>query len=90
MQLGRVVGHVWSTRKEESLVGVKFLIVRVIEKLPDEGDKILVAADMIGAGVGEKVLIARGSSARRSSGLNNAPIDASVIGIVDEQSKEAN
>ncbi|MCL4441029.1 MAG: EutN/CcmL family microcompartment protein [Firmicutes bacterium] len=88
MQLGRVVGHVWATRKDEALTGVKFLVVRIIEKLPEEGDKILVAADTIGAGVGEKVLVARGSSARRLSGLLQAPIDASVIGIIDEETGE--
>ena len=93
MLLGKVVSNVWSTRKEESLTGIKFMIVEILETLPDldEDEKkerrrarrVIVAADLVGAGIGEKVLVSEGSSARRISGLQDTPIDAAVVGIID-------
>jgi carbon dioxide concentrating mechanism protein CcmL len=83
MLLAKVRGTVVSTCKEPSLSGVKFLMVQLIsdagEPLPDYE----VAADVVGAGVGEWVLITRGSGARMHEGYRDRPVDAAVIAIVD-------
>lgn len=78
MIIGRVVGNVWATRKVESLSGLKFMIVNL------ENGSSIVACDGIGAGVGDKVLITKGSSAGRYSDFKDVPIDAVIIGIIDE------
>ena len=82
MIIGKVVGTVISTRKDAALVGNKFLIVEPVEEM-DESKKKIVAIDNVGAGIGEIVLIATGSAAR----VNNekAPIDAAIVGIVDNR-----
>ncbi|WP_333529691.1 EutN/CcmL family microcompartment protein [Desulfotomaculum sp. 1211_IL3151] len=93
MLIGRVVSNVWSTRKVDSLSGIKFMIVEILDTLLDaeEEDKrkkrrnVLVAADLVGAGVGEKVLITSGSSSRRIKEFEEVPIDAAIIGIIDEK-----
>ena len=82
MIIGKVVGSVVSTRKSEKLVGNKFMIVEPLENMCDT--KRLVAIDHIGAGIGEVVLVAQGSAARRGCGAETAPIDAAIVGIVDE------
>ena len=81
MLLGRVVGSVISTRKNEKLVGCKFMIVEPLNqgKLPQR----LIAVDNIGAGVGETVMVACGSAARLACAAD-MPVDAAIIGIVDE------
>ena len=83
MIIGKVVGSVFSTRKSEKLVGNKFMIVRPEESMNSEGND-LVAIDIIGAGIGEKVLVARGSAARIGCDLKEAPVDAAIVGIIDE------
>lgn len=85
MRVAKVIGNIWATRKEERLSGLKLLLVKPINVL-DETDDLLpmVAADIIGAGVGETVLIVNGSSARSAAGDMNIPVDASVVGIVDD------
>ncbi len=83
MLMGRVVGHIVSTRKNEKLVGSKILEVRLIENAT-ETDKYLVAIDSVGAGIGERVLIATGSAARLALDNTAAPTDAVIVGIVDE------
>ncbi|HHU31870.1 MAG: EutN/CcmL family microcompartment protein [Zhaonellaceae bacterium] len=86
MLIGKVINNIWSTRKDESLVGLKLLIVQVLDSLTEEdGGRILVAVDLIGAGIGEKVLITQGSSARRMRGFEDVPIDAMIVGIIDEK-----
>lgn len=85
MVIGTVVDSIWSTRKDEALVGLKFMAVKLIGG-KDEG-KIIVAVDTIGAGIGERVLICQGSSARRMPRLENAPIDSTIVGIIDEDCK---
>lgn len=80
MKLGRVIGNVVSTNKEISLVGFKLLIVKF-----EGSEETLVAADRIGAGIGTKVLVTQGSSANIHLEKNNIPIDASIVGIVDEK-----
>ena len=84
MILGKVIGTVWSTRKDENLVGSKFLIVRQIDINYKPKDNIVVAVDSVGAGVGEIVLYASGSSARQTNITHNKPVDAVIMAIVDK------
>lgn len=83
MQLGKVVGTVVSTRKDEELVGLRFLVVRELDAQMAETGKMVVAADAVGAGVDEVVLYASGSSARQTTATNNRPVDATIMAIVD-------
>ncbi|MBO5247065.1 MAG: EutN/CcmL family microcompartment protein [Eubacterium sp.] len=83
MIIGKVVGSVISTRKNENLVGNKFLIVEPIQSMSRGTDR-LVAIDNVGAGIGEVVLVATGSAARIGCGMESAPIDAAIVGIIDE------
>ena len=83
MIAGKVVGSVISTRKCENLVGNKFMIVDVLDHMQTSG-KQLIAIDKIGAGIGEYVLVAQGSAARIGCGMSDAPIDAAIVGIIDE------
>ncbi len=86
MKVGIVIGNIWATRKEEKLSGLKLLIVQQVNLITGDTDGTpVVAADIIGAGVGEKVLVVSGSSARTASGGQDIPVDAAVIGIVDDQ-----
>ena len=82
MLVGKVVGTIVSTRKNEKLVGSKFMVIEPIEKLGDPSKKI-VAIDNVGAGIGEVVLVATGSAARIGCDMQNAPVDAAIVGIVD-------
>lgn len=84
MKVGRVINNIWATRKEESLVGVKLLIVELLDRRDNEPGTVIVAADIIGAGIGEKVLVSEGSSARMMGGLIDTPIDCIIVGIIDE------
>lgn len=83
MQLAKVVGTVVSTRKEPSLDGLKFLLVRGVDEEGKVTGNPLVAADAVGAGPDEIVLIASGSSARQTLATDKRPVDAVVMGIVD-------
>lgn len=83
MIVGTVVGCIVATRKNEKLVGGKFLIVEPHEKMGKELGRI-VAIDNVGAGVGEIVLVALGSAARIGCNMNDSPVDAAIIGIVDD------
>ena len=83
MIIGKVIGSVVSTRKNENLVGNKFMIVEPVEKMSAKNSQ-LVAIDNIGAGIGEYVLVARGSAARIGCGKETAPVDAAIVGIVDD------
>ncbi len=84
MIVGKVTGSIVSTRKCENLIGNKFMIVEPISSMKGENSRF-VAIDNIGAGVGEIVLVATGSAARIGCGLPDAPIDAAIVGIVDEE-----
>lgn len=96
MILARVVGNVWSTRKEELLCGLKFLIVQPLNvNFAKNGKKILktrgdtiIAADRIGAGNSEIVMLVSGSSARQSLEDNRTPIDTMIVGIIDKETFE--
>ena len=81
MMIGKVTGSIISTRKQENLVGNKFMIVEPLEAMA--GVASIVAIDNIGAGIGETVLVALGSAARIGCGMPEAPIDAAIVGIVD-------
>lgn len=83
MLIGKVVGSVVSTRKCDNLVGNKFMIIDVLDHMRS-GAKQLIAIDKIGAGIGEYVLVAQGSAARIGTGMKDAPIDAAVVGIIDD------
>ena len=83
MVLAKVVGTVVATRKEHSLEGLKLLLVRVVDEEGKETGANIVAADAVGAGPGEIVLIASGSSARQTTMTDKRPVDAVVMAIVD-------
>ena len=84
MLLAQVVGTVVSTQKEPSLRGLKFLLLRDVDIEGEPATKTVVAADAVGAGVGEMVLYACGSSARQTKYTDNRPVDAIVMAIVDQ------
>jgi len=83
MQLARVVGTLVATRKDEKMEGLKFLIVRPITTDGQDTSNALVAVDAVGAGVGEVVMIATGSSARQTVMTDRRPCDAVIMAIVD-------
>lgn len=83
MIVGKVVGSVVSTRKSEKLIGQKFMIVEPLQHMK-AGLEQMIAIDIIGAGVGEYVLVALGSAARIGCGEETAPIDAAIVGIIDD------
>jgi len=83
MLLGRVVGTLVSTNKEPSLEGLKFLVLRPLDIDGKEASGYRVAADAVGAGLGEVVLYATGSSARQTAVTDKRPCDAVIMAIVD-------
>ena len=76
MKLGTVVGAIWATRKAQCLQGQTFLVVQ-------SGEESIVAADHVGAGEGDRVLLATGTVASRY--CMDAPVDAAIVAIVDEK-----
>ena len=85
MIIGKVIGSIVSTRKNENLVGHKFMIVEPVSSMRDEkGAKSFVAIDNVGVGFGVIVLVATGSAARIGCGFEKSPIDAAIVGIVDD------
>ena len=83
MNLAKVMGTVVSTQKEESLVGLRFLVLGVVDGDGRPTGATVVAADVVGAGVGEMVLFASGSSARQTRATDKRPCDCVVMAIVD-------
>jgi microcompartment protein CcmK/EutM len=81
--LAKIVGTVVATRKDPRLVSNKLLVARPMDPRGKAEGGYLVAVDTVDAGVGETVLIVSGSSARMAAGLKDCPVDAAVIGIVD-------
>lgn len=82
MIICRVIGHVWATKKEERLNGLKLMVVQ--EDAPDKRKKdIHVAVDTVGAGIGEQVLVVSGSTARKAFGRDDVPADMAIVGIID-------
>jgi len=86
MQLARVVGTVVSSRKEPNMTGLKLLVVRPLDEEGRETGNALVAADAVGAGPDEVVLIAAGSSARQTEATDKKPVDLVILAIVDSWS----
>lgn len=84
MLLGRVVGTVVATRKEPELEGLKLLLVRAADVEGKATGGLVVAIDAVGAGEGEVVLYASGSSARQTSVTKDRPVDATIMAIVDQ------
>ena len=84
MQLARVIGTVVATRKDPRLVSSKLLIARPMDPRGKAEGGYLVAIDTVDAGIGETVLIVSGSSARMAAGLKDCPVDAAVVGIIDD------
>ena len=84
MIIGKVVGSVVSTRKNDNLIGNKFMIIEPIPSLKLENR--IVAIDNVGAGIGEFVLVAQGSAARIGCNMEKVPIDAAIVGIIDDGS----
>lgn len=96
MEIGTVIGSVWATKKSDKIVGQKFLVVELLRRkntgsayLQERtdssglcGGELMVAADTIGAGIGDLVLLSRGHAARLLAG-EQVPVDASVAGIID-------
>lgn len=83
MVTARLIDNIWATRKADSLEGLKFMLAEIIGGGTQNGKRIVVA-DIISAGIGDRVLVVMGSSARRMVGNDDIPIDAAVIGIIDE------
>ncbi len=84
MLLGKVVGTVVATRKEPTLEGSKLLLVRGLDLEGKTTSTLVVAVDAVGAGVGEVVLYASGSSARQTEATKDRPVDATIMAIVDQ------
>lgn len=88
MILGKVIGTVWATRKDEQLRGLKLQMVCELEIDGTPKSKVIVAVDSVGAGIGETVLFVQGSSARQTEVTKNKPIDAVIVAIVDKMDIE--
>ena len=84
MLLAKIVGTVVATRKDPRLVSSTLLVVRPMDPRGKAEGNYLVAIDTVDAGVGETVLVVSGSSARMASGMKDCPIDAAIVGIVDQ------
>lgn len=83
MFLARVVGTVVATRKDPRLESQKLLLVVPVDPHGEEEGGYVVAVDTVNAGYKETVIVVRGSSARMAEGMNERPVDASIVGIVD-------
>ena len=88
MQLGRVIGDVVVTRKDETLTGLKLLVVQPLTPEREPAGRTLVAADAVGAGVGEIVFFVRGKEASFPFYPVEPPVDAGIVGIVDHWTVE--
>lgn len=84
MMICKVIGNVWATKKEDSLEGKKLMVVMQTDTYGEsEQGESFVAADVVGAGIGERVLVVNGSTARKALGGDSVPIDAAIVGIID-------
>jgi len=84
LHIGRVIGTVVATRKDEKLVGTKLMVTQPLnlELLP-KGDP-LIAVDTVGAGIGELIIFVTGTASRIAAKKMDSPIDAAIVGIIDE------
>ena len=83
MILGKVIGTIWATRKDEEMVGMKLQIVKHVDLDYKLKDSFVVAVDTVQAGVGDIVLVVSGSSARQTAVTKNKPVDAVIVAVVD-------
>lgn len=83
MIICEVVGNIWATKKEATMEGAKLMMVKQIDYFSAKESEVFVAADIVGAGIGETVLVVSGSTARRALGRDEVPIDTVIVGIVD-------
>lgn len=84
MYIGKAIGTVVATRKDENLVGSKLLIIQPLNVDLEPNGESLVAVDTVGAGIGELVLYTKGTAARIAARKMDAPMDVSIVGIIDE------
>ena len=82
MIIFKVIGHVWATKKEPNLEGLKLMVVKE-EPTDKPVQETFVAADVVGAGIGEQVLVVSGSTARKALGRDEMPVDMAIVGIID-------
>lgn len=83
MRMGLVTGTIVATQKDQNLVGCKLLIIQQINGKGEVIGNEEIAVDAFGAGIGEKVMLCSGSTARSVLGNPNAPIDLTIVGIID-------
>lgn len=83
MLICKVVGNVWATKKEDSLNGLKLMVVKQIDYYSKNEGSPFVAADIVGAGIGEQVLVVSGSTARKIFHRKEVFVDAVIVGIID-------
>jgi microcompartment protein CcmK/EutM len=83
MMIAQVIGTVVSSQKESTLEGLRLLVCQPVNAGGEKVGSTVVAADAVGAGVGEMILFATGSSARQTVATQNRPVDAVVMAIVD-------
>jgi ethanolamine utilization protein EutN len=88
MQLARVIGAVVATRKDPRLEGKKLLVCRTVNVDGSDESGYVIAVDTVSAGYRENVLVVQGSSARMAAGCADTPVDAAIVGIVDEVSQD--
>ena len=89
MYLAKVIGTVVSTSKDERLIGFKLMLTRRVDENGAATGAPEVCVDTVGAGTGETILVTKGSSARFAADRANAPLDATIVGIVDSVEIEA-
>ena len=82
MITAKLIDNIWATRKADTLNGYKLMLVEVIGRT--NGGQRMVVVDIISAGIGDRVLVTTGSSARRMLGDDNVPVDAVIVAIIDE------
>ena len=84
MLLGKIAGTVVSSQKDDNLQGLRFMLVEEMDVDLKVTGKMVVAVDAVGAGVGEVILFAQGSSARQTTATKDRPVDATIMAIVDQ------
>ncbi|MCT4660893.1 MAG: EutN/CcmL family microcompartment protein [Tissierellales bacterium] len=82
MIVAKLIDNIWATRKDDRLSGLKFMLAEELEGA--EKGRRFVVVDIISAGIGDRVIVSTGSAARRMIGNDEAPVDAAVIGIIDD------
>jgi len=88
MLLARIAGTVVATRKDPRLEGMKLLVCQLINSHGQDEKGYVIAVDTVHAGFKERVLIVQGSSARMAAGCKDTPVDAAIVGIVDQLERE--